>query len=249
MRPDAAATRTPATGRAQGSAFDLQARQAWPTTFFARRWEEHPAEAPGILAHLDELRRGESVNIASQAAVGAKSMEGLFESPLDLFDRTEHPGLRKLVGFIEKSVRAAVAHVNGGQVHPNKLGVTFNESWFHVTNGGGFHASHYHPGCSWCGIFYLDAADCRPSDETGAGNGVNRFFSPIGSGGMLLDYGNRYMEVGRLDITPTDGLLFLFPAHILHSALPYRGERDRVILSFNSVIHIIEDGPGDAPDS
>ncbi len=222
------------------SEFDLQAKQAWPTTFFARKWKDHDAEAPGIIEHLLEMRRGHRENIASQAAVGAKSMEGLFESPLDLFETTEHAGLRKLVEFIDKSVRAAVAHVNGGQVHPNRLKVTFNESWYHLTNDGGYHASHYHPGCSWCGIYYMDAADCTPSDATGAGNGVNRFFSPVGSGGMLIDYGNRYMEVGRLDIVPTSGLLFLFPAHILHSALPYRGSRDRIILSFNSVTHLIE---------
>jgi uncharacterized protein (TIGR02466 family) len=231
----------PSPGTVRGSPeHELQARQAWATTFFARKWDEHAAEAPGIIEHLYALKSAASKNIASEAAVGAKSMEGLFESPLDLFDQTEHPGLKKLVAFIDKSVRSAVAHVNGRQVHPNKLKVTFNESWYHMTNGGGFHAAHYHPGCSWCGIYYMQAADCWPSDDTGAGNGINRFFSPIGCGAIHLDYGNRYMEVGRLDITPQDGLLFLFPAHILHNALPYTGDRDRIILSFNSVTNVID---------
>jgi hypothetical protein len=30
------------------------------------------------------------------------------------------------------------------------------------------------------------------------------------------------------------GTLVLFPAYLLHSGLPYKGDRDRVILSFNS---------------
>lgn len=218
--------------------FELQARQAWPTTFFARTWQDHPAEAPGIIDALYERRATFKRDIESGVAVGAKSMGGLIESPLDLFDTAEHPGLRKLVAFIDASVRSAVAHVNGRRVHPNNLEVTFNESWFHMTNDGGFHASHYHPGCSWCGIYYLRAAGCTPSDETGAGNGVNRFFSPVGSGGMNNDYGNAYLKAGRIDITPTDGLLFLFPAHLLHSGLPYRGDEDRILLSFNSVTRV-----------
>lgn len=234
---------------AEASPFNLQASQAWPTTFFARIWKDHPAEAPGIIEHLYELKAQEKVNIASQAAVGAKSKAGIFESKLDLFDRTEHPGLKKLVAFIDQSIRAAVAHVNGKRHHPNQLRVSFSESWFHITNGGGFHAAHYHPACSWCGIYYLQAADCAPSDGSGAGNGVNRFYSPFVAGGMFLDYGNQYLETGRLDITPHDGLLFLFPAYLLHSGLPYQGTKDRVILSFNSSTTLAEGADQPAPHS
>ncbi|MEM6905676.1 MAG: putative 2OG-Fe(II) oxygenase [Pseudomonadota bacterium] len=33
---------------------------------------------------------------------------------------------------------------------------------------------------------------------------------------------------------PINGRLVLFPSFLLHSALPYRGDTDRIIVSFNS---------------
>jgi len=54
------------------------------------------------------------------------------------------------------------------------------------------------------------------------------------------DYGNSYLSNNRLDITPIDGLLVLFPAFLLHSGLPYKGERDRVVIAFNSRSYLVQ---------
>jgi uncharacterized protein (TIGR02466 family) len=215
------------------SEFDLGGRQSWPTMFFYRRWRDHAAEAPAILEYLAELRKAAKSNIASGVAPMAKSMQGLFESDFDLFKR-DHPGLRRLVGWVEQTVRQAVCVANGNRAKPEQVRVEIPEAWYHVSNGGGFHDAHYHGDCSWCGIFYLQAGDPRPSDNSGAGNGVSRFYSPIGTGAVLGDFGNAYLTNNRVDITPTDGMLLLFPSYLLHSGLPYAGERDRVVIAFNS---------------
>ena len=65
---------------------------------------------------------------------------------------------------------------------------------------------------------------------------MSRFYSPIGTGGAFSDYGNAYLSSNRVDITPVDGMLLLFPSYLLHSALPYRGEKDRIVISFNSQV-------------
>ena len=39
------------------------------------------------------------------------------------------------------------------------------------------------------------------------------------------------------DISPENGILIIFPAYLLHSATPYIGEKDRLVVSFNSVIN------------
>jgi hypothetical protein len=50
-------------------------------------------------------------------------------------------------------VQQAVAHVNGSQLDPSRIRVEIRDSWFHITNSGGFHDAHTHGGCSWCGIY------------------------------------------------------------------------------------------------
>lgn len=221
--------------------FDLQGRPAWATNFFFRKWRDMPIHTPSIIEEITRLRAGYAHNIESHVAVGAKSDHGLVESPLDLFETTTHPGLHALASWIEESVRTLVSMVNGNQIPPERLETRFTDSWFHVTNDHGFHDAHVHGNCSWCGIYYIKAGESgpRPDAQRGAaGNGINRFYSPINTGGMVNDYGNTYLETSRIDITPTDGLLFLFPSYILHSALAYRGKEDRIVIAFNTTTHV-----------
>jgi uncharacterized protein (TIGR02466 family) len=212
---------------------DLTPRSFWATPFYQRSWSDHATEATGIISHLCDIKSRETARIASGVAPAAKSATGLFESNFDLF-ASPHPGLAKFVAFAAETVRAAVAHVNGSRLNPDQLRVSFPDSWFHITNGGGFHDAHYHGSCSWCGIYYLQAGDSGRGPERGAPNGGNRFYSPLACGGGYKDYGNQYLDMTYVDPPPRDGLLILFPSYLLHSALPYRGERDRIVISFNS---------------
>ncbi len=214
---------------------ELVARPVWPTVLFTRKYRDHAQDAEDIIAHLYELKAKERENIASGIAPGMKSEHGLFESKLDLFETTQHPGLKRLVAFIESSIKRAVWHVSNRTVDPKAVKVEFRDSWFHITNGSGFHDAHTHGNCSWCGIYYLQISDVPETQPKHAPNGVNRFYRPLAVGGMVDDLGNAYLKHNVLDIPPIPGTLVLFPSYLLHSGLPYKGEKDRVILSFNSV--------------
>jgi len=216
------------------SEHELRPRQFWPTTIFTRKYRDHATDAPKIIAHLFELKAAEVEPIASGVAPAMKSAHGLFESKLDIFERTEHPGLRRLVAFIESSVRQAVFQVNGRSVEPKRIRVEFKDSWFHITNSGGFHDAHTHGGCSWCGIYYLQVSNVPAQQPKYAPNGVNRFYAPVNTGGSFDDFGNLHLKNNILDVPPIEGTLVLFPAYLMHSGLAYQGARDRVILSFNS---------------
>ena len=50
----------------------------------------------------------------------------------------------------------------------------------------------------------------------------------------------QYLRHDAADITPEDGVLVVFPAYLLHSATPYSGDKDRVVISFNSILHHTE---------
>ena len=213
---------------------NMKAQHLWSTTLFFPRWPEHEKEAPRIIEFLYQLKSQESENIASGVAPGAKSQQGLFESKFNLFTM-DHPGLNKLKVFIGNSLKTAIATVNGSDSDSSRIKVSAVDSWFHITNDGGFHDGHHHHNCSWCGIYYVQAGDVDAADTTGgARNGVNRFYSPIATGGSYWDFGNEYLRTGNFDVTPEDGLLVLFPSFLLHSALAYRGEKDRIVISFNA---------------
>jgi len=226
----------------QPSPFELRSKTAWPTMFFTRLWRDHPKHTPGLLACFEELRSAQSKNIESEVAVGAKAEQGLFEGRMDLFETCGHPDVKQLARFCASTIRKVVWQVNGREVDAKRIAVEFKDSWYHITIDGGFHDAHYHSGCSWCGIYYVQAGDTPTDKPEGAGNGVSRFYAPVGCGGMIDDYGNKYLGTGMLDVPPRDGMLVIFPAFLLHSGLPYRGSADRVLVAFNTCT-TLTDGP------
>jgi hypothetical protein len=68
-------------------------------------------------------------------------------------------------------------------------------------------------------------------------NGINRFFRPYNT--SYTDGGQAWMTANTtIDIAAEAGQLIVFPSWIQHSALPYHGERERYILSFNSRVRL-----------
>ncbi len=220
----------------------------WATHFYAFPWSEHPQEAPGLIQYLYSLRDQQAARVSSGVAVAAKSSYGLYEGDFDLFAR-EHAGLSKLKAFIVDSVKRAVIHVNGGKQDASRLAVEIDDAWYHITNQGGYHDTHVHGGCSWCGIYYLQIGDSGRRREGGAPNGGSRFYSPLWRGGSHSDYGNNYLSTSYVDPPMQDGVLLLFPSYLLHSGLPYTGQQDRIVIAFNSRTKLLPAGvavPSDA---
>lgn len=218
------------------SPFELKQQIAWPVLLFQRIWRDHPKHAEGLISCFTEMRAKQAANIDSKIAVGAKSEHGLYESTLDLFETSQNEHVKQLARFCASSIRRAAWAANGGAGDPKFLRVEFVDSWYHITNDNGFHDAHYHSGCSWCGIYYVQAGVELTEKPSGAGNGVSRFYAPVGCGGMTNDYGNSYLGTGMIDVPPRDGMLVIFPAFLLHSGLPYKGEKDRVIVAFNTCV-------------
>jgi uncharacterized protein (TIGR02466 family) len=216
---------------------ELGVKQAWATTFYQRIWSDHGAQSPAIVRHLADLKLRQSRAVESGVARRAKPAAGLYESPFDLF-QDPHPELQALVAFIRETLQVAVSHINSNIAPPEALEVHFPDSWYHITQDGGFHDAHTHSGCSWCGIYYLRLGEYSASGQE-APNGGSRFYSPLPTGGRYQDFGNAYLRDFSLDPPLSEGLLLLFPSYLLHSGLPYRGASDRAIIAFNARISLI----------
>ncbi len=206
---------------------EIRTQTHWVTQLFAVTNPDHGAIKDGLVAYFYELEQRGSEQ--STVAPGAKG--NLYESKFNLFLH-DHPDVKRLKDFCLSSVHQVAAKQNAGLWDPNdRIQVNAVESWCHITRSGGYHDVHTHPMCSWCGIYYVDPGDSDVREN----NGVNRFYEPRINVNFYSDYGTRYLyPEGSVDMPSTEGSLVVFPSYLRHSALPYTGASDRIIVAFNS---------------
>lgn len=153
------------------------------------------------------------------------------------------PEFHALLKFIAASLQATAQQANAGVWPAGRHGLQLELMgvWFQIQNGATFHDIHTHGNCSWSGVYYVQidpVAQRRQHPDFGDLNGATRFYSPMFPllGGAHIDMGNAWLQQATLDVRPQEGELVLFPAMLAHKAMPYAGERDRIIVSFNAQI-------------
>lgn len=206
---------------------EISSQTHWVTKLFRLANPDHAAIKDGLVRYCYELEERGTEH--STVAPGAKG--NMFESKFNLFQH-DQPEVRRLRDFCLAGVHRVAQQSNEGYWDPKaQVQVAAVESWCHVTRSGGYHDVHAHPMCSWCGIYYVDAGDSNPRDK----NGVNRFYEPRMNVNFYSDYGTRYLyPEGSIDMASTEGTLVVFPSYLRHSALPYTGQRDRIVVAFNT---------------
>ena len=215
------------------SASPAALQQHWPVPLAVHRFER-AAEVNEVLARVFLAMRATD----PQAPPGR-----FYASADDLLRRIDLPEFQALLQFIAASLQATAQQANAGVWPAGRHGLQLELTgvWFQIQNGAAFHDIHTHGNCSWSGVYYvqIDPPTQRQAHaELGALNGATRFYSPMFPllGGAHIDMGNAFLQQATLDVTPHEGDLVLFPAFLPHKAMPYAGERDRIIVSFNAQI-------------
>lgn len=214
---------------------NVESIAAWTTSMFVVELAEHDVLKEDLLPYAYHVRASADSAIASQVAVSAKN--NLFESQLNFLE-SDAQGVSELKLILEELVSAVAEQVNSDSIEEGQgLEASIVESWCHITENGGYHDAHSHPNCSWCGIYYLDAGDC----EINSRSGVNRFYDPRNCANQYHDAGTQYLDAtGVWDFVPKSGQVVIFPSYLKHSALPYFGSQDRVVIAFNCVVDWLE---------
>ena len=209
---------------------EITVNTLWATTILSARNPNHAQMKKAIVDHCYARQERASAPIESGVAPHVKA--NLYESRFDFFRDAEVPevqALKKFCGMLlSRSVYQLYTQSHPAAPPPAQVAVDLYESWVHVTRDGGYHEVHYHPNCSWCGIYYLEVGDCSLNPP----NGVNRFFSPVQIG--YEDFGSMAFRQTAYTVPPEEGKLVLFPSYLEHSATPYRGKTDRIVISFNA---------------
>jgi uncharacterized protein (TIGR02466 family) len=208
----------------------------WPVPLSVHFFPNAGDVNPPLARAFEEIRAREQLQTSGSAR--------FFASDDRLLDRPGLPELARLMEFAVESLKDTVTAANR-QVWPEgrmALRLQFAGCWFQIQNRMASHDVHTHGNCSWSGVYcvQIDPALTRHAHpELGELNGATRFYGPysIWQGGAHMDAGNAYLQKNTIDIAPEPGTLILFPAYVPHCAMPYKGQRDRIIVSFNVQIH------------
>lgn len=210
----------------------------WATPLAVYRFADADTLNPVIARMLSVLR------IAQCTARGERTDAPFFASDDDLLQRLRTPEGETLVRFVVGSLQDAVGRANAGHWPPglNSMKVAIEGMWFQCSSAGAFHDVHTHGNCSWSGVYVVqvDPPERRRAHPLhGAQHGVTRFYGPRFSrlGGAHVDLGNAYLQPPHVDVDPVPGQLTLFPSWLPHQAMPYDGDSERIVVSFNASVH------------
>jgi hypothetical protein len=209
----------------------------WPTPIGLHRYPGAATLNPKLVEVFAQGRE-------AQQRKRGEEPGAFFASDDDLLHRIKLPEWQDFVKFLVSSLGETVKLANreawAGREMELKVGI--EGMWFQCSHSGAFHDVHTHGNCSWSSayIVQIDEPEQRVAHPVyGAANGVTRLYGPPASalGGAFVDVGNAYLMPPSRDIEPIPGQLVLFPSWLAHQALPYDGEKERVIISFNASIH------------
>ncbi len=105
-------------------------------------------------------------------------------------------------------------------------------AWANVNRAGDANRLHHHPGAFWSGVYYV-------SMDESAGGGELELADPRGVLPTLyapqLSFGlPGCLSAGGSDfISPSPGVMLLFPAWLQHAVRPHASERPRISVAFN----------------
>ena len=144
----------------------------------------------------------------------------LLESKFNFF-KSNHPIIKEAVQFFVTCLKLTV---NSVQEETFNYKISINESWYHISEKNSVHESHRHPGCSWWGLFYVNAGD---SDS-----GYTLFDNPIQD--SYRDCGTEYFQnATSFNVKPEIGKLVFFPSYLNHYQSFYKGDSKRIVVAFN----------------
>ena len=211
----------------------IEALSVWETPLFEATMPDHEFLKPALLEVIYQQKMAQQNAIESQVAPAAK--HALHESTLGFLE-LEDPTVMEVKRILEELTLGVVAELNhtfwpaDASAHTHII-----ESWYHVTEFGGYHDVHSHPNCSWCGVYFVEPGHASDAKH----GGLNRFYDPRANAEHFADPATAYLgNQGFWDFTPQEGQVVIFPSYLKHSALAYFGQKDRVVIAFNSITEL-----------
>jgi len=187
---------------------------------------------------LDALlpRNPELINLAiatrdQQGGNGGmvRSNAGGWHSGGNIFTE-KHPAIIELAGHI-RSATKDISMLARQLFRPE---VQFRDTlygWFNINKKFDYNISHYHPGTTWSGVYYIQIGQDDPDYPLG---GQIEFVDPRPR--CEVGPNKAVSHAGVLRIKPEAGALLVFPSYLEHYVHPNYGDTERINIAFNSLV-------------
>ena len=197
-------------GEAAAEPVRLQSYDLFPT----RIWQAHLDALQPRFAEW--IRWVLGLRSASPSPAGRTNRGGWNSTEMDVLERPVWAPLR---AAIHAACAAALGEMGRG-------GRQFEiQSWINLHDRGGFNFLHLHEGSLLSGSFYL---------KVPAGSGALAFRDPrpgVIHGSIKGPVANGHADV---QLTPSPGLLVLFPCWMEHYVEPHESDEPRICVAFNA---------------
>ncbi|MGA9334438.1 MAG: TIGR02466 family protein, partial [Rudaea sp.] len=171
-----------------------------------------------LASHMDSwISTVQAMRAANPEPAGRTNRQGWNSQDMAVLDP---PVFAPLRDAIRACCSTALGEMGVGNV-PFRL-----QAWINLHDRGGFNFLHVHEGSLLSGSFYLKV-------PTGSGRFVFRDPRP----GVVHGYVKGAVPNGYADIhlTPSAGLLVLFPCWMEHFVEPHDSDEPRITIAFNAV--------------
>lgn len=193
---------------------------------------ENSAALHAELIAVFRARAAEGARYANPRPLTQRNSQ-VFESDFELF-RSPEKCIQQLKEFCWQHLLQMIGELNGYDEPMLRRLLIYSDSWFHITQRGGFFALHNHPMASWSGVYCVDPGR---HDADKPGSGQLSFLNPSIAAAMYLDVANANIRgpfssnIRHVNLEP--GQLVIFPSWVMHDVKPYEGEGERITVAFN----------------
>jgi len=169
-----------------------------------------------------------------------KSNLGGWQSNWDM-DRWGGAAAVKLLAFARNLANRVTTKPDGAGgegPYPGHFAVTWiGNMWANINRTGHANEFHSHPGAYWSGVYYVDDGGIAADSSLG---GELEFLDPRGPVPLMnaphLRMSGSLSAGATEKVVPQAGRMVIFPAWLLHQVRPYRGNAERISISFNLTV-------------
>ena len=197
----------------------MQVHSLFPTPVLTGTWDQAPKYNPVL----------ESLVCAEMARTpGTKTSNvGAWRSHEDLMD-WQGEAVAAFSGWLDECTKTYLSQVTSGATARLDSRVSY-VAWANVNASGDYRKPHLHAGRQFAGVYYvkIPGKEAIVPDE-----GCLDFIDPRGGAAMMPVPGDPFFPP-RYQVRPTEGLLVLFPAWLLHMVNPHFATGDRISIGID----------------